>query len=192
MATGEKAIMCTTRRSLTLALAFALAATGCLEIEQPNRPPAASIEVMLNGMAVAPTPVMGVPAPAYMIMGAGATVTLQGAGLDPDGMIASYEWWRTDVSKAMRSPAMPMMPAGGTGAAGMPAGGAGGMGAAGMGAAGAGGMAPIPPPPFTGDPPSMATVSVELPVVGNYRYSLWVTDDGGLASVPATVTLVVR
>jgi hypothetical protein len=153
---------------------------------------------MLGGMALtplSPTP-MGVTAPAYMIMGAGQTVTLQGSGMDPDGTIMSYEWWRTDVSKAMRNPSMPMMmPAGGTGAAGaagMAAAGAGGMGAAGTGAAGAGGMPPIPPPPFTADPPAMATVNVELPVVGNYRYSLWVTDDGGLASTPANVTLVVR
>jgi hypothetical protein len=180
--------------SRSLILVVALATTGCLEVDPPNVPPTASIEVLLGGAALAPlamTPT-GVTAPAYMIMGAGQTVTLQGTGNDPDGRIASYEWWRTDVSRAMRNGSMGASGTGAAGAAGMAAGGAGGMGAAGTGAAGAGGMAAIPPPPFTGDPPSMASVSVELPVVGNYRYSLWVTDDGGLASVPATVTLIVR
>jgi len=171
MATGTKAIMRTTHIGLFLVVAAALG--GCLEIDPPNKPPIASIQVMLGGAALAPSAVMGVAAPAYMIMGAGQSVTLQGSGTDPDGRITSYEWWRTDVTRAMRN---------GTDT-----------GAAGMGAAGAGGgMAPLPPPPFTGDPPAMQTVTVDLPVPGNYRYSLWVTDDGDLASAPATVTLVVR
>jgi hypothetical protein len=176
----------------------AVAAAGCLEVEQPNKPPTASVTVMAGGMAVPMLPAapMGTTGPAYMLMGAPQTVTLQGAGMDPDGTIASYQWWRTDVSKAMRNPPMMMMmPAGGTGAAGMAAAGTGGMGAAGMpaGGMGAGGMPAPPPPPFTGDPPEKtASIQVTLPVVGNYRYSLWVIDDGGLASAPASVTLVVR
>jgi hypothetical protein len=191
MTTGTKAILRMTRLSLLLVV---LAAGGCMDIEQPNKPPTASITVQLGGETLSPTPVMGVTAPAYMIMGAGQSVTLRGAGVDMDGEIASYEWWRTDVSRSMRSPA-PAMGAAGMAAAGMGGMGAGGMGGMGGGAApagGAGGAPAIPPPPFTGDPPKMATVTVELPVVGNYRYSLWVTDDGGLASIPATVTLVVR
>jgi hypothetical protein len=167
MITGTKAIMRTTRLGLLLLLATA--AGGCMEIEQPNQPPTAAVQVLVDGTALAPEMVMGVTPPAYVIMGAPATVTLQGTATDPDGEVTEYEWWRTDVSRAMRN---------GTDT--------------GMGAAGAGGMAPPPPPPFTGDPPGTATVTVELPVVGNYRYSLWATDDGGLASTPATVTLVVR
>jgi hypothetical protein len=174
-----------------LSLAGSMSAS-CLDIDPPNMPPTARVTVMLGGAALAPTAITGVAAPAYMIMGAGQTVTLQGAGTDPDGTIVGYQWWRTDVSRTMRNPPMMAPPAGGMGAGtgGM---GAGGMGAAGMGMAPApGGMAAPPPPPFTGDPPKMATVQVMLPVVGNYRYSLWVTDDGDLASAPATVTLVVR
>jgi hypothetical protein len=189
MTTGTKAIVRTTYWSLLLVAV--LTSVSCIEIDPPNMPPTARVTVMLGGMALAPTAIMGVTAPAYMIMGAGQSVTLQGAGTDPDGMITSYQWWRTDVSRTMRNPPMMAPPAGGTGAAGT-----GGMGAAGMGAGGtgmgAGGMAAPPPPPFTGDPPRMPTVEVMLPVVGNYRYSLWVTDDGDLASAPATVTLVVR
>jgi hypothetical protein len=118
-ATGTKAIERMTHRSLILVVA--VAAAGCMEIDPPNEPPTASIEVELGGTVLAPMPVMGVPAPAYMITGAGQTVTLRGTGMDPEGKIAGYEWWRTDVSRAMR--AMPGTTAG-MGAAG--AGGAGG------------------------------------------------------------------
>src|SRR5688572_26756373 len=125
-----------------------------------------------------------------MIAGAGQTVTLNGAAVDPDGLIVSYQLWRTVVTRSLSGPAMVAAAgaggagAGGAGAGGAGAGGAGAggmMGAAGMAAAGAGGMAAPPPPPFTGDPPAMPSINVVLPVVGNYRYSLWVTDDGGFA-----------
>ena len=50
MTTGTKAIERMTHRSLILVVA--LTAAGCLEIDPPNKPPTASIEVELGGDAV--------------------------------------------------------------------------------------------------------------------------------------------
>jgi hypothetical protein len=162
---------------------------------------------------------MGFPNPvAQVFSGAPATVVLSAmASRDPDGEIEKYTWLRTDLPRGARFPAtVPMagmaapaagmtggagMGAAGMGAAGM---GAAGMGAAGMGAAGMGaaGMMGPPPPPAPGAPAGLATVgdpdssssmvTIELPSVGSYRFTVWTTDDKDYVSVPASITIDVR
>ena len=117
-------------------------------------------EIWLNGAAVAKS---GSPAATVTIpyMGAPVSLVLDGAkSFDPDGQVTSFKWLRTDVPAASRWAD--------------------------------GGV----PPPDSGlptfspseDPPAGNSASLNLDK-GKARYSLWVMDNSGAISAPATVTL---
>lgn len=117
-------------------------------------------EVWVNGMSVAKS---GNPLTTTTIpfSGSPVAVTLDGSkSSDSDGQVMAFKWVRTDVAAASRWAD--------------------------------GGV----PPPDSGlpvfhpsdDPPAMPQPQVMLGA-GKYRYSLWVTDDHGAISAPATVTL---
>jgi len=117
-------------------------------------------EIWLNGAAVAKS---GSPAATVTIPYAGAPVSLVLDGSkssDPDGQVTSFKWQRTDIPAASRWAD--------------------------------GGV----PPPDSGlpifspaeDPPSGNSASLTLDK-GKARYSLWVMDNSGTISAPATVTL---
>jgi len=117
-------------------------------------------EIWLNGAMVSKS---GNPASTVTIPYAGAPVSLVLDGSksnDPDGQITSFKWQRTDIPAASR------WADGG-----------------------------VPPPDSglpmfspTEDPPSGNSASLNLDK-GKARYSLWVMDNSGAISAPATVTL---
>jgi hypothetical protein len=97
--------------------------------------------------------------------GAAIKITLDGKdSSDADGNVVEYLWMRTDVPASARSADSGIAPDED------------------------GGVKSIVPP-FTGDPEPKVAVEVTLKVAGKYRYSLWVTDDDGAVSAPASVTL---
>jgi hypothetical protein len=165
--------------------ALAVLASSCTALPYSDKPPIAVITVLLNGDTVDPK------SPMIVFTGEPVTITLDGSkSTDPDGSVKDYRWMRTDVSGSARraaeggSPA----PAGGAGAGGVSAGtGAG----AGMGAGGAAGAMLPPPPAFVSDPEPGVKSDVVLSEGGKYRFTLWVTDDRGVVSKPASITLLV-
>ena len=149
--------------SLVLALA------GCLSVTNGNQLPQAEIDV--PGVATA----KGVPVVAktgdpsivtgmITFNGMPVAVTLDGSkSHDPDGTIQAFTWRRTDFPAASRFAD--------------------------------GGMPPPDSglPVFTGDPPASPTtqsISVMLSA-GKYRYTLWVQDNTGVWSAPASVAFTV-
>jgi hypothetical protein len=154
--------MATRHQQLVLTVLTGLALSGCLRVKIDNKPPMA--EIWLNGAAVAKS---GSPAATVTIPYAGAPVSLVLDGsldgsksYDPDGVVTSFKWQRTDVPAASR------WADGG-----------------------------VPPPDSglpmfspTEDPPSGNSASLNLDK-GKARYSLWVMDNTGTISAPATVTL---
>jgi hypothetical protein len=183
--------------------AVMLAAGACYDVNPINQPPTAAITVTANGAPVvanSPIPFMDQP----------VTITLDGTqSKDMDGHIVSYVWRRTDVSAAARF-GLTSAGSGGmtaSGAGGMMAAGSGGMtGSGGMGVGdedggveGTGGMmammpmtpampmAPAAAPFAPGDDPQpVASPQVTLPAKGKYRFSLWVKDNAGAISAPAS------
>jgi hypothetical protein len=119
-------------------------------------------EIWFNGALVAKS---GNPVTTTTIPYAGmpVSVVLDGTkSSDPDGQVTSFKWLRTDIPAASR------WADGG-----------------------------VPPPDSglpvfhsTDDPPAGTSAQLSLDK-GKYRYSLWVMDNGGLISAPATVTLQV-
>lgn len=188
-----------------LALVVMLTAGACYDVKAANQPPTAVISVSANGAPVvanSPIPFMDQP----------VTITLDGSkSTDADGNVVSYTWRRTDVTAASRFGLTPAGTGGMTasGSGGMTASGSGGMPASGTGGAGSdedggvtgtGGMmammpmmpmtpampAAAPAPAFMGDPPATQMAQVELKQKGKYRYSLWVKDNDGAISAPAS------
>lgn len=99
--------------------------------------------------------------------GGSVKITLDGKGSsDPDGEVEEYQWMRTDVPASARRADSGVAPDDDSGVKSTV-------------------------PRYTGDPEGKATVEVTLTQVGKYRYSLWVTDDDGKVSAPASVTLTV-
>jgi hypothetical protein len=154
-------------RAIHLAPIAALATqlVACLPVDEHNKPPTAVAVAKVDGMAVgtAPIPFNGP-----------FSLTLDGsASKDADGgKIVEYKWLRTDVTAAQRNALRP---------------GNGDMGMAGMG----GGAAAPSGPAFTGDPPATASPTVMITEKGKYRFSLWVKDDKGAYSAPASVSFEV-
>jgi hypothetical protein len=195
-----------------LALAACVAClSACTSVKTPNKTPTAVITVLLDGQPLnlaTPIPFMDQP----------VTITLDGShSTDADGHIVQYMWRRTDVSAAARwnipqpagtggAPAGTGGAPAGTGGApagtgGAPAGGGdedGGI--VGTGGAAAPPMMPAPAPApmmpavpkgpaFTEDPAAGVSSQATLTEKGKYKFSLWVKDDSGTLSKPATVTV---
>jgi len=94
-------------------------------------------------------------------------ITLDGQGSsDADGEVVEYAWARTDVPASARASD------------------------SGIAEDEDGGIN-TSVPPFTGDPAPKAVTEVTLKAAGKYRFSLWVTDNDGAVSTPASVTLTV-
>ena len=99
--------------------------------------------------------------------GGSVKITLDGKGSsDPDGEVVEYEWIRTDVPAAARRADSGVAPDDDSGVKSTV-------------------------PRYTGNPEPKATTDVTLTQVGKYRYSLWVTDNDGEVSAPASVTVTV-
>lgn len=145
----------------------AVAVAGCVAMKADNKPPIAQVDISGTtapmGVSTAKSGDKTIITATIPFMGAPVPVTLDGTkSTDPDGAITTYKWLRTDFPAASRF---------------------------------AGDAGPPPDsglPMFTGDPPSgptASTIMVTLSAPGKYRYSLWVQDDYGAYSAPATVVV---
>ncbi|HET6337424.1 MAG TPA: hypothetical protein VFG30_29570 [Polyangiales bacterium] len=151
----------TTPNRLAIAYLSIVLLSGCSDLDPLNRPPIAAIRVLSDDEQLVATRPVSL-GPAPV------TITLDArTSSDPDGQISEYRWLRSDVPGPVRYPELALP--GEEDAGDLPAG----------------------TGPNAGDLEPAPNIEVTLPAAGRYRYSLYVRDNEGDVSRPASVTLIV-